>query len=140
MKNIIDLTDDELAELGKHTQQALIKLMFAYDTNNKQDTTINRELFTFEFADKGKRDWIQATIGIITEPVLFHEDNAHIHSWISTKVHYKIAEQMNDCLLQMIDVLEESNIPYEYGKELIRIVENKFTSIAEQLNNRKEIL
>lgn len=140
MKNIVNLTETELTELGKHTQQAIIKLMSAYDSNNREDVTINRELLTFEFADNGKRDWVQATIGIITEPVLFHEHNAHIHSWISTKIHYKMAEQMTDCLLEMIDVLEESKIPFDYGKQLIEIVEKKFTSIAEQLNNRKNIL
>lgn len=140
MKNITELTNEELIELGKHTQQSLIKLMSAYDKGNRRDAVINRELFSFEFKDGNKRDWVQATIGIITEPVLFHEHNAHIHSWISSKIHYKMAEQMNDCLLEMIDVLEESNIPFEYGQQLIQIVENKFTSIAEQLNNRKNIL
>jgi len=114
--------------------------MSAYDKGSRKDAVINRELFSFEFTDDGRRDWIQATIGIITEPVLFHEHNAHIHSWISSKIHYKMAEQMNDCLLEMIDVMEKGCIPIEYGKQLIEIVENKFTSIAEQLNNRKNIL
>lgn len=140
MKNILNLNDEELLQLGQHTQQAIIKLMSAYDKGSRKDAVINRELFSFEFTDDGRRDWIQATIGIITEPVLFHEHNAHIHSWISSKIHYKMAEQMNDCLLEMIDVMEKGCIPIEYGKQLIEIVENKFTSIAEQLNNRKNIL
>ena len=140
MKNILNLNDDELLQLGKHTQQAIIKLMSAYDKGERKDAVINRELFSFEFTDNGKRDWVQATIGIITEPVLFHEHDAHIHSWISTKIHYKMAEQMTECLLEMIDIMEEGNIPFVYGEQLIKIVENKFTSIAEQLNNRKNIL
>jgi len=140
MKNILNLNDDELLQLGKHTQQAIIKLMSAYDKGERKDAVINRELFSFEFTDNGKRDWVQATIGIITEPVLFHEHDAHIHSWISTKIHDKMAEQMTECLLEMIDIMEEGNIPFVYGEQLIKIVENKFTSIAEQLNNRKNIL
>lgn len=140
MRNIVDLTESELMELGKHTQQALIKLMFAYDNNNRQDVTINRELFSFEYKEGSRRDWVQATIGIITQPVLFHEHNAHIHSWISTKIHYKLTEQMADCLLELIEVLEASKIPFKYGEQIIQIVEKKFTIIAEQLNNRKNIL
>jgi hypothetical protein len=140
MKNITQLSEQELIELGKHTQQAIIKLMSAYDEGSRKDVVINRELFSFEFTDNGKRDWVQATIGIITEPVLFHEHNAHIHSWISTKIHYKITEQITECLLEMIDVMEQGAIPFVYGEQLIKIVEKKFTSIAEQLNNRKQIL
>jgi hypothetical protein len=139
MDNLTQLNDDQLIQLGRQTQDALTKLILQYDTNKRKDAIINKELFTFEYTDKGKREWVQATIGVITDPLLFHEENSFIHSWISTKVHLKLTEQMCNCFLQMIDILEENKIPFDVGTLLIKTVENNFTLLAEQLNNVKEI-
>jgi hypothetical protein len=139
MRNITDLNRSELADLGKQTQQAIIKLMAKYDENDKKDVILNKELFSFEFTDNGKKEWVQAVIGVITEPVLFHEHNSVVSSWISTKMHLKMTEQMCNCFLEMIDVLEANVIKFETGQQLIKIVENNFVLLAEQLNNVKEI-
>ena len=139
MDNLTQLNDDQLLKLGKQTQEALTKLILQYDSNNRKDAVINKELFTFEYTDKGRRDWVQATIGVITDPLLFHEENSFIHSWISTKVHLKLTEQMCNCFLEMIDILEENKIEFTVGTQLINTVEKNFTLLAEQLNNVKEI-
>lgn len=138
-KNINDLSDAELIELGKHLQQSIIKLVNSYNSNKRKDQVINKELFSFEFTDNGKREWLQATIGIITDPVLFHEENSLIHSWISTKVHLKIAERSYTCLIELIDILEKNNISFNVGEQIIKVVENNFILLTEQLNNVKEI-
>lgn len=139
MRNITDLNERELSELGKHLQDSIIKIVKSYDSNKKKDAIINKELFSFEYTDNGRREWLQAVVGIITDPVLFHEENSLIHSWISTRVHLKLTEQMCTCFLEMIDLLEANRINFEVGQQLIKVVENNFTLLAEQLNNVKEI-
>ena len=139
MKNIADLNNADLQELGKHTQNTIIKLIDSFEKNKRKDHIINKELFTFEYTDKGKREWLQAVVSVITDATLFHEENAVVHSWISTKFHIKLTEQMCQTFLDMIDILETNAVPFEVGTQLIKTVENNFILLAEQLNNVKEI-
>ena len=139
MRNINELNDIEINQLGKHTQQTIVKLVQQYNENSKSDSIINRELITFEYEENKKKEWLQIAIGLITDPLMFHEESSYIRSWISSEMNKQIVEEMYQCLIELINTLEEKEVPFAIGNELISIVEKRFTSIAKSLNNVKNI-
>lgn len=139
MRNINELNDIEINQLGKHTQQSIVKLVQQYNEHDKSDSIINRELITFEYEENKKKEWLQVAIALITDPIMFHEESCYVRSWISTEMNKQIVEEMYQCLIELINTLEENEVPFAIGKQLISTVEKKFTSIAKSLNNVKKI-
>lgn len=139
MRNINELNDIEINQLGKHTQQSIVKLVQQYNEHDKSDSIINRELITFEYEENKKKEWLQVAIALITDPLMFHEESCYVRSWISTEMNKQIVDEMYQCLIELINTLEENEVPFAIGKQLISTVEKKFTSIAKSLNNVKKI-
>jgi hypothetical protein len=119
--------------------ESIVKLVEQYNENSKSDSIINRELITFEYEEHKKKEWLQVAIALITDPLMFHEESSYIRSWISTEMNKKIVDEMYQCLIELINKLEEKEVPFAIGNELISIVEKRFTSIAQSLNNVKKI-